>query len=113
MCPEGNMETFVTCENVSAPAWSETLCTHGSYLHGSREIPPLALEMVQGPRCESGRSTTAMYGDGKSDRLIVAEKRTNKDCGAPRSAESVEPSSLTKGNSFQPTRYRTQCRGGS
>ena len=54
-----------------------------------------------------------MYGDGKSDRLIVAVKRSNKDCGAPESAEDVEPSGLTKGNSFQSTRYRTQRRGGS
>ncbi len=41
-----------------------------------------------------------MYGDGKSDRLIVAEKRSNKDDGTPWSAENVEPSSLTKGNSL-------------
>ena len=54
-----------------------------------------------------------MYGDGKSDRLIVAEKRSNKDCGAPQSAESVARSGLTKGNSFQQTKYRTQCRGRS
>ena len=53
-----------------------------------------------------------MYGDGKSDRLIVVEKRTNKDCGAPQSAESVERSGLTKGNTFQQTKYRTQCRRG-
>ena len=33
-----------------------------------------------------------MHGGGKSDRLIVAEKRSNKDGGAPRSAERVEPS---------------------
>ncbi len=45
---EGNMEPLVICESVSAPAWSETLRTHGSYLHGSREIPPLALG--DGPR---------------------------------------------------------------
>ena len=50
-----------------------------------------------------------MYGDGKSDRLIVAVKRSNKDDGAPSLAESVEPSSLTKGNSFQLTKYR--CSG--
>jgi hypothetical protein len=104
------MEPLVICESVSAPAWSETLCTYGSYLHGSREIPPLALEMIQGPRCESGRNTTAMYGSGKSDRLIVAEKRSNKHCGAPWYAESVEPSGLTKGNSFQQTKFRTQYR---
>ena len=54
-----------------------------------------------------------MYGDGKSDRLIVAEKRSNKECGAPQSAESVERSGLTKGNSFQQNRFRTQCRYGS
>jgi len=45
-----------------------------------------------------------MYGDGKSDRLIVAVKRSNKDCGAPWLAESVERSGLTKGNSFQQTK---------
>ncbi len=28
-----------------------------------------------------------MYGDGKSDRLIVAEKRSNNGCGAPQLAE--------------------------
>ena len=54
-----------------------------------------------------------MYGGGKSDRLIVAEKRSNKDCGAPWLAEGVEPSGLTKGNSFQQNRFRTQCRYGS
>ncbi len=41
-----------------------------------------------------------MYGSGKSDRLIVAEKRSNKECGAPQSAEGVEQSGLTKGNLF-------------
>ena len=41
-----------------------------------------------------------MYGGGKSDRLIVAEKRSNKDCGAPWLAENVEPSGLAKGNSL-------------
>ena len=54
-----------------------------------------------------------MYGAGKSDRLIVAEKRPNKDYGAPQSAEGVEPSGLTEGNSFQQHRFRTQCRRGS
>ncbi len=53
-----------------------------------------------------------MYGGGKSDRLIVAEKRPNKDYGAPQSAEGVEPTGLTKGNSFQQNRFRTERRGG-
>ena len=51
-----------------------------------------------------------MHGDGKSDRSVVAEKRSNKECGAPHSAESVEPSGLTKGNSFVQTKCRTQRR---
>ena len=54
-----------------------------------------------------------MYGSGKSDRLIVAEKRPDKDCGAPQSAEGVEPGGLTKGNLFWQTKYRTQSRGRS
>jgi hypothetical protein len=53
-----------------------------------------------------------MYGGGKSDRLIVAVKRPNKDDGALSLAEDVEPSSLTKGNSSQLNKYRTQCRIG-
>ena len=53
-----------------------------------------------------------MHGDGKSDRLIVAVKRSNKGDGTPTLAENVEPSSLTKGNPFQLTKYRTQRRGG-
>ena len=51
-----------------------------------------------------------MYGYGKSDRLIVAEKRSNKEGGAPPSAEDVEPSGLAKGNTLQQTRNRTLSR---
>jgi hypothetical protein len=46
-----------------------------------------------------------MHGDGKSDRLIVAEKRSNNGCGAPQLAKSVEPSGLTKGNLFWQTKH--------
>ena len=53
-----------------------------------------------------------MSGIGKSDRLIVAVKRPNKDDGALSLAEDVEPHSLTTGNSFQLNRCRTQCRRG-
>ena len=38
---EGNTESFAIRENDFDPEWSKTLCTYGSYLHGSREIPPL------------------------------------------------------------------------
>jgi len=54
-----------------------------------------------------------MNGGGKSDSFIVAEKPSNKDRGAPRFAEKVEPRRLTKSNSLRQNRSRTQCRVGS
>ncbi len=54
-----------------------------------------------------------MNGGGKSDSLVVAEKPSNKDWGAPQSAERVEPRGLAKGNSLRRNRFRTQCRAGS
>ena len=54
-----------------------------------------------------------MNGAGKSDSFIVAEKPSNKDRGALRFAERVEPRRLTKSNPQQQNRFRTQCRAGS
>jgi len=54
-----------------------------------------------------------MYGCGKSDSPIVAEKPLNKVWGAPQSAEEVEPRGLTKGNPLRQIRSRTQRRAGS
>ena len=51
-----------------------------------------------------------MNGRGKSDSLIVPVKLSNKDSGALASAEEVEGRRLAKGNLYQQTRYRTQCR---
>jgi RNA-directed DNA polymerase len=65
---EGNMGTLVTCESVSAPAWSETLCTYGSYLHGSREIPSLALE--------NGPEVRAVNPEGTRQRCTEMGSRT-------------------------------------
>ena len=54
-----------------------------------------------------------MNGSGKSDSLIVAEKPSNKDRGAPLFAERVEPRRLTKSNPPQQNKLRTQRRAGS
>jgi len=54
-----------------------------------------------------------MNGGGKSDSLVVAEKPSNKDWGAPQTAERVEPRGLTKSNLLWQTRFRTQRREGS
>ncbi len=47
-----------------------------------------------------------MYGEGKSDSLIVAAKQANN----PKGAESVERRSGAKGNAEQPHMRRTQSR---
>jgi len=51
-----------------------------------------------------------MHERGKSDRPIVPEKPTNKECGAPYDAERVEGRGLAKGNSDQQNRDRAQYR---
>ena len=86
---EGNMESFAIARAASPPRGPRP-CARTEVTYTGAGRSRLWPWNVQGPRCESGRSTTAMYGDGKSDRLIVAEKRSNKDCGAPQSAEGVE-----------------------
>ena len=53
-----------------------------------------------------------MNGRGKSDRPIVPGKSLNKGRGTPRTAEAMEGRGLTKGNSAQQTRLRTQRRVG-
>jgi hypothetical protein len=45
-------------------------------------------------------STTAMHGRRKSDSSVVPKKPSNKDPGAPRSAERVEERGLAKGNAI-------------
>ncbi len=51
-----------------------------------------------------------MNGRGKSDSPIVPKKPSNKDVGAPSSAERVEERGLAKGNPRQHNRFRTQRR---
>ena len=99
--PEGNMEAIVIARSFTPPRGPRP-CARMEVTHtgaGRSRFRPWV--MAQGPRCESERSTTAMYGNGKSDRSIVAEKRSNKEGGALSSAEGVEPSGLTKGNTLR------------
>jgi hypothetical protein len=85
-------------ESCSDPARSKTPCTRGNILHGTQEIPPLALPRRHGPRGESVRRKSAMNGGGKSDKPVVPGKDANKGCGEPRPAECLEERGLTKGN---------------
>lgn len=51
-----------------------------------------------------------MYEHGKSDNPIVPVKFSNNGCDVSQPAERVEGRGLTKGNSFQQTKCRTQSR---
>lgn len=51
-----------------------------------------------------------MYGHGKSDSSIVPQKSSNNGGYVSPLAEKAEGRGLTKGNSFQQTRCRTQSR---
>jgi RNA-directed DNA polymerase len=51
-----------------------------------------------------------MNDRGKSDRLVVPGKRSNKGSGAPHPAESVEGRGLTKGNPGRGSSHRAQDR---
>jgi hypothetical protein len=53
-----------------------------------------------------------MYGCGKSDSPIVAEKPSNNGWDASQPAEKVEPRGLAKGNPLRQNRSRTQRRVG-
>ena len=66
---------------------------------------------LHGPQREPQGGTSLMNGTRKSDSCIVPEKPANKGSGAPRPAEEVEGRRLTKGNSGQQNRRRTQGRG--
>ncbi len=54
-----------------------------------------------------------MYGCGKSDSPIVAEKSSNNGWDVSQLAEKMEPRGLAKGNSLKRNRFRTQRRVGS
>ena len=55
-------------------------------------------------------NTTAMYGYGKSDNLIVPQTFSNKVIVATITAEGSEGRGLAKGNSLGGNKYRTQYR---
>ena len=80
---------------------SRTTRTDGSNSRGSWEIPETSLSL-EIDRSEKARCHNAdMHVSGKSDSLVVPEKRVNK-AGPPTAAESVEERRLTKENASQP-----------
>ena len=82
------------------PTESETTRTVGNFPRGSREIPEASVSS-ETDRSEKTRCHTSdMHVSGKSDSLVVPEKRANK-AGPPTAAESVEERGLTEENAKQ------------
>jgi len=98
----------VNGESDVSPTESETTCTDGNFLHGNWEIPETSLSLEMDRSGKARCHNTGMYVSGKSDSLVVPEKRANNP-GAP-GAESVEGRRLTKENASQSLLVRTQSR---
>jgi hypothetical protein len=67
----------------------------------------------RGPRCESQGSTTAMNGNGESDRPICTVEAFEQKWVRIPLAEKVEGRGLTKGNLVRQNKFWTQSPGRS
>ena len=91
------------------PAQSETPGMSGNSMRENRETP-LAAGSSTPVRLEKATSYTAsMHASGESDEQVVPAKRSNKE--EQSSAESVEGSCSTEGNTEETNTHRTQGRG--
>ena len=94
-------------ESDVSPTESEATRTVGNIPHGSWEIQATSVS-AEADRSEKARCHNAdMHVAGKSDSLVVPEKRANK---VGITAESVEERRLTKENDKQLLLVRTQSR---
>jgi group II intron reverse transcriptase/maturase len=97
-------------ESDVTPTESQTTGTVGNFPHGSREIPETSAVSMTADRSEQAQRRNAdMHVSGKSDSVVVPEKRANKT-GPPTVAESVEGRRLTEENIRQTLLDRTQRR---
>jgi len=91
-CPDKGKAILMSNEQGESdvsPTESETTRTVGNIPHGSWEIPESSTA-VDVDRSEKARCHNADMDDsGKSDSLVVPEKRANK-AGLPTAAEPVE-----------------------
>jgi hypothetical protein len=96
-------------ESDVTPTESETTRTIGNSPRGNWEIPGTS-SSSDVDRSEKARCLNSdMDVTGKSDSLVVPEKRAN-NAGHQTAAESVEERRLTKENDEQPQRGRTLSR---
>lgn len=107
---EGHITGDRERESPVDPAQSETPGMPGNFMRENRETP-LASGSNTPDRLEKATSyTTSMYAGGESDEQVVLTKRSNKE--GISSAESVEESCSTKGNTNEANTLRTLSREG-
>ena len=105
---EGHIMGDGTREPPVNPAQSETPGMPGNSMRENRETPSVSGSR-RPDRLEKVTSyTTSMYAGGESDEQVVPAKRSNKK--EQSSAESVEGSCSTKGNTEEAHTCRTQGR---
>ena len=90
---------------------SKTTRTVGNIPRGSWEIPEISLSLERDRSEKARRHNADMHVSGKSDSLVLPEKRAN-NAGPPTAAESAEERRLTKENASRSLLVRTQSRVG-
>ena len=97
----------VNGESDVSPTESKTTRTDGSFSRGNWEIPGVSPSSDVDRSEKARRHNVDMYAHGRSDSLVVPEKRAN-NAGQPTAAESVEERGLTKENGKQLLMVQTQ-----
>jgi len=106
---EGNMVNGARREPNIDPAQSKTPSMPGNSMRENRETP-LVSGSSPPDRLEKAKSDkTSMNASGESDERVVPAKHSNKE--EQSSAESVEGSRSTKGNTEEDHTQRTQGQG--
>lgn len=90
------------------PAQSETPGTPGNSMCENREAPLASGSSLPDRLVKATSYTTSAHGSGESDEQVVPAKRSNK--GESSTAESVEGSCSTEGNTEEAHTCRTQGR---
>jgi RNA-directed DNA polymerase len=105
---EGNIVGDDKREPLTNPAQSEIPGMPGNFMRENRETPLVSGSSTP-DRLEKATSyTTSMHAGGESDEQVVPAKRSNN--GEKSSAEGVEGSCSTKGNTEEAHTHRTQGR---
>ena len=110
---EGNIAGGVRGKPSTGPAQSQTLSTHGNFLHGNREIPRVSAD-ENGMADRSEKATcrpSDLHALGKSDDCVVPELSANCDDGIQSWRERRVPTGPSTNRALKRTGEDDQLRG--